>query len=118
MNKMIGNIDAYLRTIIQLLSASIIMIPYLVLTHGFTAASFTPHVVLLVLIVGIVHTGIAYAMYFASIEGLKGQTVALLSYMDPVSALFFSALILHESLGIEGLIGAIMIIGAAIVSER
>ncbi len=48
---------------------------------------------------------------------LKAQTIALLSYIDPISALFFSALILNESLSTAGLVGAVMILGAAIVSE-
>ena len=45
------------------------------------------------------------------------QTVAILSYIDPVSALLFSALLLREPLSLWGIIGAVMIIGSAIVSE-
>ena len=41
----------------------------------------------LVLILGIVHTGIAYALYFGSMGGLRAQTIALFSYIDPVVAL-------------------------------
>jgi drug/metabolite transporter (DMT)-like permease len=66
---------------------------------------------------GIVHTGIAYAMYFGSMDGLKMQTIAVLSYIDPVSALIFSAILLKEPLGITGIIGAVMIIGSAMISE-
>ena len=72
---------------------------------------------ILMLIVGIVHTGIAYVAYFASMDGLKIQSIALLSYIDPVSALFFSAIFLKEPLSALGIIGAVMIIGSAIVSE-
>jgi drug/metabolite transporter (DMT)-like permease len=50
-------------------------------------------------------------------EGLKAQTIAILSYIDPIAALLFSALILKESLSVLGLAGAVMILGAAIVSE-
>ena len=69
------------------------------------------------LIVGLVHTGIAYALYFGSVDGLKAQTVALLSYVDPITALILSALILHEQLTVYGILGAVLIIGAAVVSE-
>ncbi|MGI6508695.1 MAG: EamA family transporter [Saccharofermentanales bacterium] len=48
---------------------------------------------------------------------LKAQTIAILSYIDPISALLFSAIILNESLSTAGLVGAVMILGAAIVSE-
>ena len=117
MNKKIRGIDAYRKTTVQMLSAGAVMIPYLLLTNGFNTDGFTPDTVLLLLAVGIVHTGIAYVLYFGSMEGLRVQTVAILSYIDPVSALLFSALLLREPLSAAGLLGAVMIIGSAIVSE-
>lgn len=84
---------------------------------GCTAAGFSPAVILLLLIVGIVHTGIAYLLYFASMDELTVQSIAILSYIDPVSALIFSALLLREKLSMLSLIGAVLIIGSAIISE-
>ena len=63
------------------------------------------------------HTGIAYALYFASMKGLKAQSVAVLSYIDPVFALLLSAIVLHEKLSVFGVIGAALIIGSALISE-
>ena len=121
MNKRLSGIDAYRKTIIQLLSAGLVMIPYLILTRGFSGVAgsggFDAATAALVLIVGVVHTGVAYALYFGSIDGLKAQTVALLSYIDPVSALLFAAVFLGEPLSLWGIVGAVMIIGSAIVSE-
>ena len=68
-------------------------------------------------VVGLVHTGIAYALFFSSLDGLKAQTVAIFSYIDPVTALVLSVLVLHEPLTVRSLLGAIMILGAAAVSE-
>ena len=73
--------------------------------------------VILLLVVGIVHTGIAYVLYFGSMEGLRVQTVAILSYIDPVSALLFSAFLLRERLTVMNVIGAVLIIGSAVISE-
>jgi len=67
--------------------------------------------------VGLVHTGIAYVLYFGSMDGLRAQSVALLSYIDPVSALLFSALLLREPLSLLNIIGAVLIIGSAMISE-
>ena len=50
-------------------------------------------------------------------EGLSVQSIAVLSYIDPVSALLFSAVLLREPLSPLNLIGAVLIIGSAIVSE-
>ena len=117
LNKKLRGIDAFQKTMIQLLAAGACMIPYMLLTGGIDETRFTTRAVILMLIVGIVHTGIAYVAYFASMDGLKIQSIALLSYIDPVSALFFSALFLKEPLSALGIIGAVMIIGSAIVSE-
>ena len=117
MNKRLPGIDAYQKTTVQLMSAGLVMIPYLLLTGGFSAGGFSLNAVLLLLVVGIVHTGIAYVLYFGSMDGLKVQSIAILSYIDPVSALLFSALFLREPLSPAGIIGAVMIIGSAVISE-
>ncbi len=117
MNKKITGVNAYRKTTIQLVSAGAVMIPYLLLTDGFNGVEFSATSVVLLLVLGIIHTGIAYVMYFGSMADLKVQTVAILSYIDPVSATLFSAFILKEPLSLLSVIGAVMIIGSAIISE-
>lgn len=118
MNKSIRNVDPYLKTILQLSSASVCIIPYLAVTGQFSHVELDGFSVLMLLIVGLVHTGIAYTLYFGSTDGLKAQTMALFSYIDPVSALFFSTLFLHEPMGAAGIAGAVLILGAAFAAER
>jgi drug/metabolite transporter (DMT)-like permease len=117
MNKCIRNVDPYLKTILQLASASVCITPYLAVTGQFSHVQLDRFSVLMLLIVGLVHTGIAYTLYFGSTDGLKAQTIALFSYIDPVSALLFSALLLGEKLSAAGIIGAVLIIGSAVISE-
>ena len=116
-NKSTAGIDAYRKTTIQLLSAGSVMIPYLLLTGGFGSLSFSEQTGILLLIVGIVHTGIAYVLYFRSMDGLKAQSIAIFSYIDPVAAMLVSAVFLNEPLSIYQIIGAILIIGSAVISE-
>ena len=78
---------------------------------------FSPAALGLTAVMGIVHTGIAYALYFGSMEKLKAQTIAVFSYIDPVSALLFSALLLNEPLSPAGAAGAVLIIASALISE-
>ena len=117
MNKKLSGIEVYRKTTIQLFSAGIAMIPYLLLSGGFGSGDFSALTVALLFVVGLVHTGIAYMLYFGSMDGLRAQSVAILSYIDPVAALLFSALFLQEPLSVSGLAGAVMIIGSAVVSE-
>lgn len=117
LNKKIHVDDAYQKTMVQLGAAALVLVPYLLMTEDFGALSFHWQAAGMVLIVGIVHTGIAYVMYFGSMKDLKAQSIAVLSYIDPVFALFLSALVLHERLSIFGIIGAVLVIGSALVSE-
>ena len=117
LNKKITVQNAYRKTEIQLFSASAAMLPYLLLTEDFSAIRPTALSVALVLFVCIFHTGFAYALYFGSMTRLRAQSVAVLSYIDPVFALFLSALVLHEPLSLSGVVGAVLIIGSAVVSE-
>lgn len=118
MNKCIRNIDPYLKTILHLASASVCLLPYLAVTGQLSYVKLDSFSLLMLLVVGIVHTGIAYTLYFGSTDGLRAQTIALFSYIDPVSALFISVLFLHEPMGAAGLAGAVLILGAAFAAER
>ncbi len=68
-------------------------------------------------VIGAVNTGLAYLLYFSGLQKLAGQSVALISYVDPVSALLFSALFLRESMTPVQIIGAVLIIGGAMLGE-
>ena len=71
----------------------------------------------LLITAGIVHTGIAYALYFGSIGKLPAQTTAIFSYIDPASAIFLSAFFLDEKLSFYGITGAVLILGSAFLNE-
>lgn len=117
MNKQLGNVPAYDRSIVQLGAAGVVLLPYVLLTENLSALECAPVTLAMLAIVCVVHTGIAYALYFGSLMHLKAQTAAILSYIDPVVAVVLSALLLKESLGIQGLLGAVLVLGAAMVSE-
>lgn len=117
MNQKLGEVGTYDKTMMQLGAASVVLIPYLLFTEDFTAIALTPLIGIMLLIVGVVHTGIAYALYFGSMNGLKAQTVALFSYIDPIVAIILSALFLKEPMTLYSGIGAVLVLGATMVSE-
>ena len=117
MNKQLGDVPAWDRTIVQLGSSAAVLLPYVLLTEDMGALTFTPNTIGLLLVVGIVHTGIAYALYFGSLMQLKAQTAAILSYIDPVVAVLLSALVLREHMSLLSGLGAVLVLGAAVVSE-
>lgn len=117
MNKKVQVDDSYQKTTVQLAGAALVLVPRVITAGGGEIAAMNTAAVIMVLVVGVVHTGIAYVLYFGSMQSLKAQSVAVLSYIDPVFALILSAAVLHESLSPLGLAGAVLIIGSALVSE-
>ena len=119
MNKKITDINAYDKTIMQLGMGAIVLTPYVMLTQdiGTAALSMTLPLWALLLFVGLVHTGVAYVLYFDALKDLKAQTVAIFSYIDPIVAILLSALLLKENMGIYGIIGAVLVLGSTFISE-
>ncbi|MBQ6622402.1 MAG: DMT family transporter [Mogibacterium sp.] len=116
-NKKLRDIDAIDATVIQLLVAGTAALPYTLMTEDLGSLEFRVTGVLLLLLLGAFHTGFCYIIYFDAIGKLKAQTVAILSYIDPVEAVLLSALVLHEKLTWMTVAGAVMILGATLISE-
>jgi drug/metabolite transporter (DMT)-like permease len=118
MNKFIKKLSGFETTLIQLLVSALVLLPYVLIRDYFDFSGVDSKSIVLILIVGIVHTGIAYFMYFGSVKELSGQTIAVLSYIDPISAVIMAAIFLGESMSIIQIIGGILILGSTFVSEK
>lgn len=116
-NKKLSGIGGTERTAIQLGISALVLLPYNLLTVQADFAALSGTALLLLLVVGVVHTGICYYLYFGCIEDLPSQTVAILAYVDPVVAVLLSALVLREPMSGGMWLGAALIIGAAILLE-
>lgn len=117
LNKHLKEIGAYDKTITQLAAAAVILLPYTLAAEDMSDVAFSPLMIGMLILIGIVHTGIAYALYFGSMGNLKAQTIALFSYVDPVVAVILSTLLLGEHIGAAGLVGAVLILGSTMISE-
>ena len=117
LNKRLTEIDAYDKTAIQLGIAAVVILPYILISSGLDVRGMQPVNWVLLTVVGVVHTGIAYSLYFGSTKDLSTQTLAIFSYLDPVISILLSALLLKEQLDLFGIIGAVLILGSALYSE-
>lgn len=115
MNKFMGDVESYERTVIQLASAGLVVFPYALFTMG--DISINSKSAMLLVVVGVVHTGFAYLLYFGAMKKLKSQTVAILSYIDPASAIILSSIVFTQLPTINELVGVVLIMGAAFFSE-
>lgn len=117
LNKFIKNVEGIHRTFFQFLSAILILIPYVMMTSGVTLGKMNTIGWVNLLIVGFIHTGVTYCMYFSSLKELPGQKAAILSYIDPLVAVIISVTILGEKMTLWQVIGGILILGFTLWNE-
>lgn len=116
-NKYIKRINSLNATMTQFAIASLILFPYTFIWEESSKLMLPWNTVLLLILLGVFHTGIAFWLFFSAVRDLKAQTVAVLSYLDPVSALILSVLILKEHLSLFQLFGACMILASAFLNS-
>ncbi len=117
LNKFIKNVGGIHRTFLQFIAAIIILLPYVLFTSGINVGTLDGTGLIFLLIVGLVHTGITYCMYFSSLKELPGQKAAILSYIDPLVAVLVSVLILGECMTLLQVIGGALILGFTLWNE-
>ena len=111
-SRKLKNIGTYDITIMELGISALVLLPYNALTLDLSGISLSWTIVGLLAVVGIVHTGLAYWLYFGSLKEISAQSAALLSYIDPITAIVLSALVLGESMTPAGILGAAIVLGA------
>lgn len=116
-NRKLQDISAYDRAVVQLFLSALTILPYFILHSLGTRLTFDPSSALIILMLGILHTGVAYCLYFSGMAYLPVQTVAVLGYLEPVVSVLTSALLLAEPLSLTGWIGSVLVIVSAALSE-
>lgn len=117
LNKAIKSVAGMKRTFWQFIAAAVVLVPYVLCTGGFTIGSLDSGGWVALLIVGLVHTGVTYCLYFSSLKDLPGHKIALLSYIDPLTAVVLSLAVLRESVSPWQLVGGGMILLFTLISE-
>ena len=117
LNQFLGDVDPLSKTVVQLGIAGLVMAPQVALAGdaGFGALDLNGW--LLLGIVGLVHTGVAFILWFSSLHELPAQKVAIFNYIDPAVALLSSTLILGEHMTPLACLGAVLILGSTLTSE-
>jgi drug/metabolite transporter (DMT)-like permease len=116
-NKFIKNVEGLYRTFLQFLAAVVVLIPYVLMTSGINLGNLDGKGWIFLLVVGFVHTGITYCLYFSSLKELPGQKAAILSYIDPLVAVVISVVVLKEAMTIWQALGGMLILGFTLWNE-
>ena len=117
LNKFIKNVDGIHRTLLQFLAAIVVLAPYVAISGGSTLGTMNLKGWISLLVIGLIHTGVFYCVYFSSLKELPGQKTAILSYIDPLVAVIVSVTILGEPLTWLQAVGGLLILGFTLLNE-
>ena len=117
LNKKITRVSGIDRTALQFGAAAIVLAPYILLTGGFDFSGMSASGWLYMLAVGLIHSALAYVLYFSALRSLPGQETAVLSYFDPLVAVLISLTVLAEPVAPVQLAGGAMILGFTLANE-
>lgn len=115
-NKKAADIAGLENAMLQLFISFLTVAAFVVLKQGF-AIQIAPANILPIFILGLLNTGAGCYFYFSSICDLPIQTVAICGYLEPLSAVLFSVVMLQESMSLLQVLGAALMIGGAIFAE-
>ena len=112
-NKKIDGVTGLPLTTIEMVIAACVMLPYVLLTGGYVGFPPDMEGTLYLIFLCLVNTGLACWLYFSSMNRLPARAVALFGYVDPVSALIFSAVFLGDRMGGLQIAGAVLVFAGA-----
>ena len=116
-NKRVKRLSGLNCAMYELIVAFFVVLIYLVASNVKLPVIPAAEDIVWVLAIGLVNTGLAYYLYFSSLQKLPGQTVALVCYIDPLTALLVSGAFLGEKLFAVQIAGAVLILGGACLGE-
>lgn len=115
-NNYIKDLSGFERTIIQLFSSALVLLPF-VISRGELHIVGSKSLIFIV-ILGVIHTAVPYLLYFSALKDINIQNAAVLSYLDPISALIFGTLFLHEPMGMMQVLGGIFILLSTFMAQN
>ena len=115
-NKKANDITGLENSMLQLFVAFLTVAIFVGIKQGYRMEIDTQSIIP-ILVLGLLNTGIGCYFYFSSIGKLPVQTVAICGYLEPLSAVLFSVIFLKETMLPIQIIGAVLIIGGAMLGE-
>ena len=116
-NRKLTEVPVYDKALVQLCAATVAALPFVVVGNWGVALQPDAVSIALVVMLGVVHTGFAYCLWFSALGALKVQSIAVLGYIEPVVSVLCSVFLLGQPLSALGWLGAACILGAAAASE-
>ena len=110
--------DDQTATFVQILAAMLVLLPFVAMDGRIAmVADLDARAVLFILLLGVLHTGIAYTLFFSVYQYLKSVEIVSFSFLEPFFGILFSVLITGERLALPQVIGGALILGSTYFGE-
>lgn len=117
-NKFVRNMKGLDKTLVEILLSVAFLMPYVLITKGLGEVfRSSVHFAILIVILGVLHVGIGFFLFFSGMEGLGAQSIAVLSYIDPLTSLLISAIVFGQRMNGLEMTGAVLILGSTFITE-
>ena len=116
--KITHKLDGTVSAMIQITVAAIILLPFALSGRGLAqVANLDARGLTMAVILGTVHTGVAYSLYFSVYMRLKSIDIVSYSYLEPVFCIILGIAFLGERLTPAQWAGGALILGATYIGE-
>ena len=112
-------LDNQTATFVQILAAMTVLLPFVLMDGNvFTVTSLDSTAVFCTILLGVLHTGVAYTLFFSLSAQLKSVEIVSYSYLEPLFGILFSVLVMGEVLTFLQMLGGILILGSTFIGEQ
>ena len=106
-------------TFVQILTAMLVLLPFVILDGSIvTATELNATAILFTVLLGVLHTGVAYAIFFSLYAHMQSVDIVAYSYLEPLFGILFGVLFAGEMLTLPQIAGGVLILGSTYVGER
>lgn len=110
--------DDQTATFVQIFAAMVVLLPFVALDGSIVqVADLTARAILFIVLLGVLHTGVAYTLFFSVYKHLKSVEIVSFSFLEPLFGIFFSVMITGERLAMHQMIGGALILGSTYFAE-
>lgn len=111
-------IDNQTATFVQILTSMLVLLPFVLLDgNGMQVFQLNTKAVLSTVLLGVLHTGVAYMLFFSVYEHMQSIEIVTYSYFEPLFGILCSVLFLGEQLSHFQILGGILILGSTYTGE-
>ncbi len=116
--KVKARVDNQTATFVQILAAMVVLLPFVLMDGSiFTIVQMDTMAVICTILLGVLHTGVAYTLYFSVYTHMKSVEIVSYSFLEPLFGILFSVIFVGETLTFPQIVGGVLILGSTYIGE-